>query len=76
VGTELADTVPEISRADLVAAMRAGRATVVDVLSPESFAAAHLPDAVNLPLADIQQCADVVLPDRQARIVVYCGGPT
>jgi rhodanese-related sulfurtransferase len=76
VGTELTETVPEISRADLIAAMRGGRVTVVDVLSPESFAAAHLPDAVNLPLADIQRSADVVLPDRLARIVVYCGGPT
>jgi rhodanese-related sulfurtransferase len=76
VGTELADTVPEISRADLIAAMRAGRVTVVDVLSPESFAAAHLPDAVNLPLADIRRCANVVLPDRMAQVIVYCGGPT
>ena len=65
-----------IGRSDLITALRVGRATLVDVLSPESFAAFHLPGATSLPVSDIPRRAAAVLPDRDARIVVYCGGPT
>ena len=68
--------VPEISREELVAALRGGGVTLVDVLSPESFAANHLPRAINLPVADIPSRAAAVVRDRDAPIVVYCGGPT
>jgi len=70
------EPVPDITRAELVRALAAGRVTLVDVLSPESFAARHIPGAVNLPVADLAQRAATVLPDRLAPIVVYCGGPT
>jgi rhodanese-related sulfurtransferase len=68
--------VPEISRDELVAALRGGGVTLVDVLSPESFATNHIPRAINLPVADIPSRAAEVLDDRDAPIVVYCGGPT
>jgi rhodanese-related sulfurtransferase len=68
--------VPEISREELIAALRGGGVTLVDVLSPESFAANHLPRAINLPVADIPSRATAVVRDRDAPIVVYCGGPT
>ena len=50
--------------------------TLVDVLSPESFAANHIPQAINLPVADIPTRAAEVVSERDAPIVVYCGGPT
>jgi rhodanese-related sulfurtransferase len=53
-----------------------GTATLVDVLSPASFATRHIPGAINLPVADIPGRAHEVLPDRDAPIVVYCGSPT
>jgi rhodanese-related sulfurtransferase len=65
-----------ISLDDLIRALRRGRIVLVDVLSPESFAASHIPGAINLPVADIARRADDVLADRGAAIVVYCGGPT
>jgi rhodanese-related sulfurtransferase len=68
--------VPEISRAQLVHELRSERITLVDVLSPESFAARHIPGAINLPVVDLARRAAEVLPDRRARIVTYCGGPT
>jgi rhodanese-related sulfurtransferase len=68
--------VPEISREELVAQLQRGRVTLLDVLSPESFAANHIPRAVNLPVADIPSRAADVVEDRAAPIVVYCGGPT
>jgi rhodanese-related sulfurtransferase len=71
-----ASDVPTISREELATALRRRRVTLVDVLSPESFASVHLPDAINLPLAEIGRRAASVLPDRHASIVTYCGGPT
>jgi rhodanese-related sulfurtransferase len=68
--------VPEISREELIRALRAGRITLVDVLSPESFSAMHLPGAINVPVADLARLAGDLLPDRRAPIVTYCGGPT
>lgn len=68
--------VPEISREELIRALRAGHITLVDVLSPESFAVSHLPNAINVPVADLARLASDLLPDRHAAIVAYCGGPT
>ena len=65
-----------IGRDELVAALRGRLVTLVDVLSPESYATAHLPGAINIPVADIPRRAGELLPDRHAAIVVYCGGPT
>ena len=45
-------------------------------VSPESFAAMHIPGAVNLPVVELARRAADTLPDRHARIVTYCGGPT
>jgi rhodanese-related sulfurtransferase len=56
--------------------LRAGKTTIVDVLSPESYAARHIPGAINLPVADLARHAAAALPDRNADIVAYCGGPT
>ena len=72
----LGSTIPTITKSDLQEALRARRITLVDVLSPESFGSAHLPGAINLPVADLSGRAGAVLPDRRAPIVVYCGGPT
>jgi len=70
------DGIGTIDRGELSGELRARRVTLVDVLSPESFAARHIPGAVNLPVADISRRAADVLPDRSAPIVTYCGGPT
>jgi rhodanese-related sulfurtransferase len=71
-----ATDVQEITRDELIRELRDRRVTLVDVLSPESFAANHIPGAINLPVADIPKLASAVLPDRAAAIVTYCGGPT
>ena len=65
-----------ITREELINVLRAGRTVLLDVLSPESFAAIHIPGAVNLPVAEIPSRAPELLPDRSADIVAYCGGPT
>ena len=72
----LGSAVPTVSRRELESAVRTGRITLVDVLSPESFAAAHLPGAINVPVREVRARAAAMFPDRGAPIVTYCGGPT
>jgi len=68
--------VSTIARGELISALRSARVVLVDVLSPEAFAAMHIPGAINLPVADIPTRAADLIPDRDAPIVAYCGGPT
>ena len=65
-----------ITREELDGALRRRRMTLVDVLSPATFATVHIPGAINLPVTDVSRRAREVLPDPHAAIVVYCGGPT
>jgi rhodanese-related sulfurtransferase len=65
-----------VAREELIGGLRANSVTLVDVLSPESFAANHIPGAINVPVAEISRRAASTLPDRNAHIVTYCGGPT
>jgi rhodanese-related sulfurtransferase len=51
-------------------------ATILDVLSRPAYAAAHIPGARNIPLAELAGRALAELPDPSRRIVVYCGSPT
>lgn len=46
-------------------------ACVVEVLGPKVYAQAHLPGALNLPLAELDRRAPAELP-RDRAIVVYC----
>ncbi|RMD88432.1 MAG: rhodanese-like domain-containing protein [Alphaproteobacteria bacterium] len=48
---------------------------LIDTLPASAFEKGHLPGAINIVSDDI--CARVrdVVPDLEARIVVYCGGP-
>lgn len=62
-----------VDNEELVRRVRRGEVTVIDVRPREEYAAAHLPGAISLPLAE--------LPDRLAElqkrreIVAYCRGP-
>jgi len=70
------DVVGTISRDELIHALHGRRIVLVDVLSPDSFAALHIPGAINVPVADLARRAPQALPDRNAAIITYCGGPT
>ena len=65
-----------VTRDELIGALRDKRIVLIDVLSPEAFTTNHLPGAINIPVADIARRAATDLPDRNAAIVTYCGGPT
>lgn len=55
---------------------RGGDVVLVDALPPISFAASHLPGAINIPPASVEERAPRRIPDRESEIVVYCQSPT
>lgn len=76
VPVETAHEVPGISREEIERRLRDPALAIVDVLPRESYAAAHIPGARSLPLAEVSSRAPEVLPDRSQEIAVYCAGPT
>ena len=66
----------ETDPADLAADRASGAAPlVVDVRPDASWSQGRIPGAVHIPGAEIAARAAAELPDRDARIVVYCWGP-
>jgi rhodanese-related sulfurtransferase len=64
--------VPEISRDELRSRLNTPSLTIVDVLPAESYAAEHIPGAINLPFDSIASRARELLPNPNAEIAVYC----
>jgi len=62
--------VHRISLSDAKKAFDARTALFVDVRDPGSFAASHIPGAVNIPLADIESGNVDLNPDQW--IITYC----
>lgn len=65
--------VQTISRQQIQQALQAGEALVlVEALPLKHFQQAHLPSAVQINHDEVDSKAEDLLPDKQARIVVYC----
>jgi rhodanese-related sulfurtransferase len=62
-----------VTREDLKQAIDDGDAILVEALSAKDFAEGHLPGAVNVPADDAETVAAQVLPDKNAKIITYCG---
>lgn len=67
------DEFEPISRAELLDRLRCGAATVLDVRPEDEFAGGHLPDALNIPLSQLERRLSELPPDQE--IVAYCRGP-
>ena len=66
-----------ITTAELRSLMdRAHGPLIVEALPESSYKQGHLPGAINLPPDQVRDRAAGLLPDKEASIVVYCGGPT
>jgi phage shock protein E len=48
------------------------QAVLIDVRSPDEFAAGHIKDAIPLPLSCLARDIDSVIVDRTTPIIVYC----
>ena len=55
---------------------RKERFVLLESQSPMMFEDAHLPGAVNMPPDRVAALAPVLLPEKDAEIIVYCSGPT
>ncbi len=49
------------------------QAVIIDVRSEEEYEAGHLPRSISIPLGDLPLRAERALPNRDAKIFVYCG---
>ena len=49
---------------------------LVETLPAMAYLSAHLPGALNLPPDQVLKSAHLVLPDKSADIVIYCGSAT
>jgi rhodanese-related sulfurtransferase/predicted transcriptional regulator len=67
------DALEPVSREDLLARVRDGLATALDVRPEDEFALGHLPGALNVPLAALERRLAELPRDRE--IVAYCRGP-
>jgi rhodanese-related sulfurtransferase/DNA-binding MarR family transcriptional regulator len=62
-----------VSRGELIDRLRCGAATVLDVRPEDEFASGHLPNAVNIPLSQLERRLAELPPGHE--IVAYCRGP-
>jgi ArsR family transcriptional regulator len=67
------DALEPVLREDLLARLRDGLVTVLDVRPEDEFALGHLPGALNIPLAALERRLIELPADRE--IIAYCRGP-
>jgi ArsR family transcriptional regulator len=67
------DDFEPVSRAELLDRLRSGTATVLDVRPEDEFAHGHLPNALNIPLSQLERRLTELPTDQE--IVAYCRGP-
>ncbi|MEM1372187.1 MAG: metalloregulator ArsR/SmtB family transcription factor [Pseudomonadota bacterium] len=62
-----------ISRDELARRLDKGKVTILDVRPADEYEAAHIPNALNATLAELDQASSILSPG--AEIVAYCRGP-
>jgi rhodanese-related sulfurtransferase/DNA-binding transcriptional ArsR family regulator len=67
------DAFEPVSRAELAERARQGHVVILDVRPVEEFAAGHIPGALSVPLAGLDNALARI--PRRAEIVAYCRGP-
>lgn len=67
------DALEPVLADDLLARVRSGEVTVLDVRPREEYAAGHLPGAINIPLSELETHLNDFNPGRT--VVAYCRGP-
>ena len=67
------DDLEPLPRQELLARVRDGLVTVLDVRPAEEYAAGHVPGAINVPLPELEKHLQTLDPAQE--IVAYCRGP-
>lgn len=78
VGQLFADDNPDgeleaVSRDDLLAGLKSGTVALLDVRPADEYRAGHLPNAINIPVDQLEVMLDKLPRDKE--IVAYCRGP-
>lgn len=66
------DNLEPIPAEELLMRARQGLVTVLDVRPPEEFKAGHLPQAINIPLKNLENLWETLPKDKE--IIAYCRG--
>jgi rhodanese-related sulfurtransferase len=66
---------PEITTEELQAILASNTAPVFDVRTAKEYAIAHIPGTINVYEKEVQQII-TQYPDRSARMILYCNGPS
>lgn len=62
-----------ITREEIIAAISAGEPLyILEALPSRYFDQGHLPGALNMPHDQVEQLAAQLLPDKSAKVIVYC----
>jgi len=67
------DDLEPLARTELLERVRDGLVTVLDVRPPEEYAAGHVPGALNIPLAELEEHLEEL--DQDQEVIAYCRGP-
>lgn len=67
------DGLEPVTREELLERSRAGTVTILDVRPEDEFALGHLPDALNIPLRELDARLGELDPEQE--VVAYCRGP-
>jgi rhodanese-related sulfurtransferase/DNA-binding transcriptional ArsR family regulator len=67
------DALEPVARSELLERVRDGLVTVLDVRPSEEYEAGHLPGALNIPLAELEEHLEEL--DQEHEVIAYCRGP-
>lgn len=70
---EARDEMEPVDARELLERLRDGDVVVLDVRPAEEFRAGHIPQAISIPVAELEQRLTELPPDRE--IIAYCRGP-
>ena len=62
-----------VTREELLAGLSSGKVALLDVRPEQEYEAGHLPEAINIPLAQLEDMLERLPRDRE--VVAYCRGP-
>lgn len=66
------NAVSTMSRDQVKAAFDSHSAVLVEALAPKFFKRSHLPGSLNIPMSTAEQDIPRLLPDKKAKIIVFC----
>lgn len=67
------DTLEAVSRSEVLDMLRNGLVTILDVRPEDEFTAGHLPQAINIPVGELDERLGEIPLGRE--VIAYCRGP-